>query len=831
MRPFTKIVTPHPDVLESSANIEKYAASLYKVHAGIAPLEYRDAERFADLTYKTSNMVQILDDVEDKLKHGNGNAFMHIETPFGGGKTHAMIASYHKAKQLGVKTVVIDGVELSADVTIWGLIEEQLEGKVTMMAGETAPGGIKIRELLEKHQPVLILIDELVEYMSKAAGRIVGDSTLSAQTSTFIQELTSEVANLDNVCVIASFLASTNEFTVSKKHKADLDKMLRTIDRLAGRQDYKITPISPDEVPNIIRRRLFVTSEKNIKDKAKDTVIEYAEFCAKNNMLPTGTSERQYAEKFMRSYPFQPDVIDVLYERWGTLRSFQRTRGVLRLLAMVVNDLKDSGKPYITLADFNLSNDSIRQELIQHIGRGMNGVITSDITKSTSTSSNVKHGQRCATTMFMHSFDQDGGKGATANEIKRSVSGEDVLPPDVGDSIERLKTKMYYMRERNGAYKFTSEPNINRMKDDIDVPPDKLDEEEKRTLAKHCGTRIRTYVWPQNTSDVDDSHNIKLVILAEDDKEAAKQFMWKSGDTPRSNKNTVLVLCHADTWSEVRALLRKMIILRKILESNSNLPKDDINSLKIELRNYEGDVPCMLLNSYKILYVPGKNGPEQFQMPIFTIDSGKISDIVYDRILGEAIHEKLAPAILKKMYLENNETVHTNNIFGSMMRDPGSRRPVSEDVIYDAIVAGVEKKLFGLGTEIDTGTDCQYFGRRPDVSFAEDEVLIKDPKIVEPTEHEPEKPESEGTSGGSEPPTKDPPVSEPSRTIGAVSIRLKVKTGHAKSLSEILRIMQTKNFNVNVTVDCADGELEQDDLESIKDSVHDMDPFGTVSTN
>lgn len=816
MRPFTKIVTPHPDVLESSANIEKYAASLYKVHAGIAPLEYRDAERFSDLTYKTSNMVQIMDDVEDKLKRGKGNAFLHIETPFGGGKTHAMIASYHKAKQLGFKAVVIDGVELSADITLWGLIEEQLEGKITTMAGERAPGGIKIRELLEKHQPVLILIDELVEYMSKAAGKIVGDSTLSAQTSTFIQELTSAVAHLDNVCVIASFLASTNEFTAGKRQKAELDKMLHTIDRLAGRQDYKITPISPDEVPNIIRRRLFVTPEKSIKENAKHVILEHAAFCTKNNMLPTGTTETQYAEMFMQSYPFLPDVIDVLYERWGTFRSFQRTRGVLRLLAMVVNDLKDSGKPYITLADFNLSNGSIRQELLQHIERGMNGVITGDITKSTSTSSNVKYGQRCATTMFMYSFDQDGGKGATANEIKRSVSDEDFFPSDVGDSIEKLKNKMYYMKERNGRYKITSEPNINRMKDDIDVPPDKLDEEEKRMLTKHCGTKIRTYIWPQNTSDVDDSHNIKLIILAEDDKEVVKQFMWESGNTPRSNKNAVLVLCHADTWSEVRTLLRKMIVIRKILESNSNLPKDDIDSLKIELRKYEGDVPCMLLNSYKILYVPGKDGPEQFQMPIFTTDSGKISDVVYDRTLGEVIHEKLAPAILEKMYLENNETVHTNNIFGSMMRDPGSRRPVSEDVIEHAIVVGVEKKLFGLGAKTDAGTNCKYFGNRPIVSLAQDEVLIKDPKIEEP-----------GHKHGR---TTKPPPPPPPPPIGAVSIRLKVKTGHAKSLSEILRIMQIKNFNVNVAVDFTDSELDQDDLENIKDRVHDMDPFGTVST-
>ena len=832
MKPFRSVISPHQDVLESQTRLEKYAADLWKVHTGEAPDEYGNAERFFNLTYQTGNMRQILSDVEGKLKHGEGDAFMHIETPFGGGKTHTMIAAYHKAKQWGIKTVVIVGTKLSADDTLWGLMEKQLEGKTKLMAGLLSPGGEKIKTLLKQNEPILILIDELLEYAEKAAGKVVGDSTLGAQTEAFVQELAEEVAMLDNVCVIASFPASSDEFIGDRRSRARADKILRSIKKKAGRHDHKITPVSQDDIPNVIRRRLFTTSEKDIERNAKRAVEEHARFCNQNGILPPETTEMQYADRFMKSYPFLPDVIDALYEHWGTISSFQKTRGVLRMLAMVVHRIKDSGKPYITLADFDLSNDTIRRELLQHAGASMDGAITSDITKTGSGASGMKYGVACATVMFMRSFDKDGGKGATTAEIKRAVSGTDTLPANVGDAIEKLKRKLYFMREQDGYYKFTHKPNINHIKNDMDVSDEELREAELDAIKANKGSKINTYVWPPNTVEVDDNDELKLVILNTDDVDTVEKFMRSRGDNNRSNSNAVFVLCPSDEWFGLRSVLRNMVAVKKILQKYPELPTEDTLMLKGELRENQSDVPCNLLNSYNTLYVPSADGPEIVSLGVFTVEQAKISDRIYEKLIGTEIHDTLSPKVLKEIYMKGKETVETRNIFRSMLRDPGNKRPTSEDVIEQAIVDGVIDGTFGLGVKTGASVECKFFKEMPRVTLTPDEVIIRNPVI--------EKPKTGPVAGdkggwrvqdkgsGARPPGTSAP--KPKTAINNIGINLDVGTGHVSTFSNLLREILNNNFKITVDVKCVEGELDEDAYEHIKDLADDIDRSAKVSS-
>lgn len=824
MQPFRKVVTPHPDVLLPHTRVEKYAADLWKVRVGEAAREYKDADTFFELTYLTRNMAQILDDIQDKLVRGEGDAFKHIETPFGGGKTHTMIAAYHKAAEWGIKTVVIDGTKLSANDTLWGTMEEQLEGRKDMMTDLTSPGGIKIKKLLDRHRQVLILIDELGEYMVKALGRPVGSSTLAAQTSAFVQELTGEVANMDKVCVLASFLTSGNEFLEKKKNWAEVDKILYTLGKLTGRHDHKITPIGRDDLPHIIRRRLFVTPDVQIEQNAKDTVSEFVLFCKKNDMLPPNADDMGYGRRFIKSYPFLPDVIDVLYDAWGTFGSFQRTRGVLKLLAMVVNNLKDSDKPYITLADFDFSNDIIRHELVQHVGHDMDGVISDDITNTSSGGKNVPYGVPCATAMFMHSFDKHGGRGATITEIKRAVADPDIHPVDVSDAVKKLTRHLYYMKRINGKYKFGNRPNINRIKYDTEVLDDEIKKLEQKMLESHRGNKIQTYVWPDHTTDVDDDDHLKLVILNGDDQDKVRHFMNRRGEVNRSNKNAVLVLCPSDTWYGLRDTLRGIILTNKILAGHHNLSGDDHAMLRDDLRGYENDISGALLNGYKTLYVPGADGPERVELPLFTTDSKLISDTIYDLLLNTAIHDRLDPRLL--LYTYDVDTIYTNNVFGSMLRNPGSRRPTGKKVIKDAIVAGVEKKLFGLGIKTESGVICRYYGDTPTVSFSDNEVLIKNPDI-------PESPKSPvflthqsnaRTSASCDDHTRD------DKTIGAASFSLRVGMESVSDLAKVIARMQERDFSVDVTVDCTDGSITEDDMEDIKDMIYDINPNFKMST-
>src|SRR5205807_971116 len=147
-----------------------------------APEEYKDPATFFKKTYLTLGLKNLLDVIEKRLTAKGGDPVIQIQTPFGGGKTHALIAMYHKAREWKAKTVVIVGTAMSPQETIWGSIEKRLTDNITQLSGNVSPGREKLRTLLKQHQPVLILMDELLEYATKAAGVEVKDTTLAAQT-------------------------------------------------------------------------------------------------------------------------------------------------------------------------------------------------------------------------------------------------------------------------------------------------------------------------------------------------------------------------------------------------------------------------------------------------------------------------------------------------------------------------------------------------------------------------------------------------------------------------------------------------------------------------
>ncbi|GFP31101.1 DUF499 domain-containing protein, partial [Candidatus Hakubella thermalkaliphila] len=184
------------------------------------------------------------------------------------------------------------------------------------------------------------------------------------------------------------------------------------------------TPVQDEEISHVIRRRLF--SEVNEKE-ARNTIEEFLDYAEREKILPEGVEKVKYRERFVQSFPFQPEVIDVLYKRWGSFPTFQRTRGVLRILALIVHSLKDSKNSFIRLGDFDLKNDEIKMELIKHIGQEYNGIIAADITSRDAGAKKVDRslgdayspfsfGTKSANVIFMSSFSGGPERGAGINE-------------------------------------------------------------------------------------------------------------------------------------------------------------------------------------------------------------------------------------------------------------------------------------------------------------------------------------------------------------------------------------------------------------------------------
>jgi len=233
MKAFNQIAIPHEDIREGRLTMDIFAADLWQVVKGTAPRDYQDPDVFFRKTHITKGLKNILQVAESRLKGRGGDAVIQLQTPFGGGKTHTLIALYHKAREWGANVVVFEGTNFDAKETrIWEELERQLTGKVELTKGDTAPGKEKIIKLLSENAPVLILIDELLEYITKAAGVKVGDSNLASQTYAFIQELTEAVRAVGNAMLVITLTSSTLEqYDEKAEELTDFRKSLEELRR------------------------------------------------------------------------------------------------------------------------------------------------------------------------------------------------------------------------------------------------------------------------------------------------------------------------------------------------------------------------------------------------------------------------------------------------------------------------------------------------------------------------------------------------------------------------------------------------------------------------
>ncbi|HID35659.1 MAG TPA: ATP-binding protein, partial [Anaerolineae bacterium] len=354
MTAFHTIAIPHNDILQGSLTMDVFAADLWEVFQGRAPDEYQDPQLFFEKTYVTEGLKHLLDVVQKRLEGQGGGPVIQVQTPFGGGKTHALIAMFHNAHQWNADTAVLVGTVLNAEQdTLWGVLARQLTGTRSGFEGRTAPGREALRTLLASHQPLLILMDEVLAYVTKAAGVAVGKSHLAAQAQTFLQELTETVRTLEKVCLVVTLPSSLLE-----QYDENAERLFQQMQKVLGRMEKIYTPVQEQEISQVIRRRLFSRMDEAA---ARQVVERFTQYAEKENLIPPGLELSEYRERFLGSYPFLPDVIEALYHRWGSYTSFQRTRGVLRLLSLVIYNLQERNLPYITLADFDLADPEIRR--------------------------------------------------------------------------------------------------------------------------------------------------------------------------------------------------------------------------------------------------------------------------------------------------------------------------------------------------------------------------------------------------------------------------------------------------------------------------------------
>ena len=481
----------------------------------IAGSEYRDPVEFFQRTFLTEGLRDLLRTALLRLNGLGGDPVVELQTNFGGGKTHSMLALYHlfsgtpPSRLAGVESILADldmdglptvqravlvgtylspgqthrhpdGVEVH---TMWGEMAWQLGGAAgyALVADAdrhgVSPGANALRNLFSEHGPVLILIDEWIAYVRQTykkhdlpAGSF--DANLS-----FAQALTEAVKQAPNTLLVASLPASDIE-TGGEGGKEALTRLKNTF----GRVEATWRPASAEESFEIVRRRLFQPITDPHRFTARDTVVStfirlYRE---QSQEFPPECREGDYERRMQAAYPIHPELFDRLYSDWSSLEKFQRTRGVLRLMAAVIHSLweRNDSNLLILPATVPIDDPNVQRELTRYLEDNWAPIIELDVDGPASMplrldGENPNLGRysacrRVARTIYLGSAPIANARNPGLDErlIKLGCvqPGESVAT--FGDALRRLTDNATHLYVDRSRYWFSTQPSVTRMAGD-----------------------------------------------------------------------------------------------------------------------------------------------------------------------------------------------------------------------------------------------------------------------------------------------------------------------------------------------------------------------------
>ena len=568
LKPWREIVTPHKDVASGRYQQAEFAADLWQVHLGEGTDEYRDPVEFFRRTYLTESLKGLLVGAIRRLAGRGGDPVVQLQTNFGGGKTHSMLALYHlfsgtapgelvgidtvlqeaQATELGTaRRVVLVGNKISPGNpvtkedgtvvrTLWGELAWQLGGRKAFdrIAADdenaTNPGDA-LRELFNEYGPCLILIDEWVAY----ARQLHDQSDLPAGSFetqfSFAQALT-ESAKLANHCLLVISLPASDTSGSPHTRADDVEvggqRGREALDRLrnvVGRIESSWRPASAEEGFEIVRRRLFEPFSDPAQFKDRDVVARaFAEFYrTQHQEFPPECRDVDYEKRIKAAYPIHPEIFDRLYTDWSTLVKFQRTRGVLRLMAAVIHSLWEKGDRNALILPANVAIDDprVQFELTRYLADNWVPVIEKDVDGPSSLPLRLDGevpnlgkfaaSRRVARAIYL-------GSAPTADAAQRGIEDRRVKlgcvmpgesPAVFGDALRRLAGAATYLYQDGPRYWYSTQPTVTKLAEDraeqLKRDPDKVVQElgsRLRTDLRSTGEFNRVHPLPQSGQDV-----------------------------------------------------------------------------------------------------------------------------------------------------------------------------------------------------------------------------------------------------------------------------------------------------------------------------------------
>ncbi len=788
--PWRDIIEPHPDVAQGRYKNAEFAADLAQVARGEGSYEYRDPVEFFARTYVTEGMAGLLEQSLRRISGDEGEPVIQLKTAFGGGKTHSMLALYHLLRGRvaldripNVKHVVeqaglsrlpranvavlvgtaLDPTKAKRPLNMPGITINTLWGEMAAQLAESAgdlklydhikeadkkgvsPGSEALKNLFDACGPCLVLMDELVAYAKKLYGARGLPAGTFDNFIAFIQEVTEAARASKNSIVVASIPESVIEIGGDAGKTA-----LETIEHTFGRMEAIWKPVTASEGFEVVRRRLFL----DCKDPdGRDAVCaKFSQMYIENqNDFPIEVKEVEYRQRMISCYPIHPEVFDRLYEDWATLERFQRTRGVLRLMASVIHELwmgNDAGF-MIMPGSIPLDVPNVRDELTRHLSEGWNALVDREVDGRESIpyqtdKTNIRYGgrlvaRRVARTVMLGSAptvrDQN-VRGIEASRIRLGVvqPGENIA--NFNDALNTLTSSLAYLytNPSSDRYWYDTRPTLRKTVEDraTQIPLTDVEFEIETRLRGLRRERpfAGVHICPKSSLDVPDEQSARLVILGPTDVYRASnqnnvamnsvaEILNNRGNSPRIYRNMLaFVAPDQDLMSTLKQTVRRYLAWESIKEDSEDLNLDAAQNRETQnnINRFNRTVEDQIREAYCWLLVPYIDKNVDLKTIVWDINrisggnEGIVTKASKRMIQNEQIIEKWAP-ILLLMELDNllwreSENISIRQLWEYLSSYCYLPRLANEGVLLDAIQTGLNSdEYFAFAAGFD---DTRY---------------------------------------------------------------------------------------------------------------------------
>jgi predicted AAA+ superfamily ATPase len=693
LKPWREVVTPHRDVASGRYQQAEFAADLWQVHLREGSDEYRNPAEFFRRTFLTESLKDLLIGAMRRLAGDGGDPVVELQTNFGGGKTHSMLALYHlfsgtaPGELLGVDALMADAgiavlppkvtrvvlvgnkispgnpsVKVDGTVvkTLWGELAWQLGGKAgfEMVRQDderaTSPGDT-LRKLMNEYGPCLILIDEWVAYARQLHDDIELPAGNFETHFSFAQALT-ESARAARHCLLVISLPASDTAT-SPHAQADDEEVgglrgraaLARLKNVIGRVESSWAPASTEEGFEIVRRRLFEPMIERDQFTGRDNVARaFADlYRTQHQEFPPECRDSDYETRLKAAYPIHPEVFDRLYTDWSALAKFQRTRGVLRLMAAVIHSLWEKGdrNPLIMPANIPIDDPRVRDELTRYLSDQWKPIIEKDVDGPNALPLRIDADvpnlgkfaatRRVARTLYL-------GSAPTASAANRGIEDRRVklgcvmpgeTPAVFGDALRRLSAGATFLYQDGPRYWYSTQPTVTKLAEDRAEQLKRNTDPVVAEIADRLRADLRTmgdfrriHTMPQSGADVPDDMEARLVVLGTDHtytrdannkaQAAAAAILQSRGNSPRLFQNSLVFLAVDQArLQDLDEAVRRSLAWSSILaeQKELNLDPHQVRQAETQQKSADSVVAARIPEAYQWLLLPVQTTP---QMPV-----------------------------------------------------------------------------------------------------------------------------------------------------------------------------------------------------------------------